>query len=65
MCWSDQGHHSLAGDGFGEALRAAVGKDLVGVVKQPVDGRGASVLGMIVSKPDGLMLLVTATDLRS
>ncbi len=42
---SDQGHHSLAGDGFGQALGAAVGQHLVGVVEQWVGGRRREGLG--------------------
>src|SRR6202040_790746 len=35
-----QGDHPLAGEGFGEPVRVALGQHEVGVVEQPVDGGG-------------------------
>ena len=60
-CWwpgdlvvgSGQGFDSLAGEGLLKAVRVALGGYQVGV------------LGMMVSKPDGWMLLVTAIERRS
>ena len=44
--WSGrQWCHPLAGEGFGEADRVAVGDDDVGVVQEPVDGGGGEALG--------------------
>jgi hypothetical protein len=40
-----QGHHPGSGDGLGQALGSAFGDDQVGVVQQPVDGRGGQRLG--------------------
>ena len=60
-----QGDHPLAGEGLGEPVRVAGGLHEVRVVEQPVDGGGGECLGMMVSSPDGWMLLVTATERRS
>ena len=59
------GDHPLAGEGFGEPVRVALGQDQVGVVQQPVHGCGGEGLRHDGSKPEGWMLLVTATERRS
>ena len=60
--WSGQGFHPLAGECLLQAVGVALGGDQVGVVQEPVHGRGGEGLGMKVSKPDGWMLLVTAIE---
>jgi hypothetical protein len=59
-----QRDHPFAGGGLGEAVRVALGQDQAGVVEQSTVAV-ARVLGMIESKPEGWMLLVTATERRS
>jgi hypothetical protein len=43
--WSVQGDHSLAGEGFAQAVAVALGGDEVGVVQQSVDGGGGEGFG--------------------
>jgi hypothetical protein len=57
--------NALPATGLLESVPVALGDDQVGVVQQPVDCCGSEGLGMIVSKPDGWMLLVTAIKRRS
>src|SRR5437763_4603240 len=42
---SVEGRHPLAGEGFGEPVAVAFGSHEVGVVQQPIDGRGRGGLG--------------------
>jgi hypothetical protein len=48
---SAQRHHPLAGQGLGEPVRIALGHHQVGVVQQPVHGRGGEGLGHDLVEP--------------